>query len=51
MTPSLSSMGQHPYEMGIAAARAFLEGREDTQVIPMELHIRQSSNKNNQWQK
>ena len=51
MTPSLSSMGQHPYEMGVAAARAFLDGREDTQVIPMELHIRQSSNKNNQWQK
>ena len=37
--------------MGEAAARAFLEGRVDTQVIPMELIIRQSSNKNNKWLK
>ena len=51
MSPSLSSLGQHPFEMGQAAAKAFLEGRTDTQVIPMELHIRQSSNKNNTWQK
>lgn len=45
MSPSLSSLGQHPYEMGQAAARAFLEGRANTEVIPMELHIRQSSNR------
>ena len=51
MSPSMSSMGQHPFEMGQAAALAFLEGRTDTQVIPMELNARQSSNKNNQWQK
>ena len=51
MFPSMSSLGQHPFEMGQAAAKAFLEGRTDTQVIPMELHIRQSSNKNNTWQK
>lgn len=45
MSPSLSSLGQHPFEMGQAAARAFLEGRTNTEVIPMELHIRQSSNR------
>ena len=47
MSPSMSSLGQHPYAMGQAAAEAFLQGRTDTQVIPMELHIRESSNKNN----
>jgi DNA-binding LacI/PurR family transcriptional regulator len=51
MTPTISSLGQRPFEMGQAAARAFLDGRTDTEVIPMELHIRQSSNKNNKWQK
>ena len=51
MTPSLSSMGQHPYEMGQAAAKAFLERRTDTQVIPMELHARESSKRNNPCQK
>ena len=47
MSPSLSSLGQHPFEMGQAAAHAFLEGRTNTEIIPMELHIRQSSNKKN----
>ena len=47
MTPSLSTLEQHPFEMGQAAARAFLEKRQNTEVIPMELHIRQSSNRNN----
>ena len=52
MTPSLSTLNQHPFEMGEAAARAFLEGSTGTQVIPMELIVRQSSKKNNQvWQK
>lgn len=51
MTPSISSLGQRPYEMGQEAARAFLDGRTDTVVIPLDLHIRQSSNKNNKWQK
>ena len=51
MTPSLSSLSQHPYEMGQEAARAFLDGRTDTVEIPMDLQIRQSSNKNNKWQK
>lgn len=51
MTPTMSSLGQRPFEMGQAAARAFLDGRTNTEVIPMELHIRQSSNKNNKWQK
>ena len=46
-SPSISSLGQHPFEMGQAAARAFLEGRTNTEVIPMELNIRQSSNRNN----
>ena len=45
MTPSLSSLGQHPFDMGQAAAHAFLDGRTGTEVIPMELHARQSSNK------
>ncbi len=45
MTPTMSSLGQHPYEMGAAAAAAFLDGSTGTQVIPMELHVRQSSNK------
>lgn len=45
MTPALSSMGQNPFRMGQEAARAFLERRTDTTVIPMELHIRNSSNR------
>ena len=45
MTPSLSSLGQHPFDMGQAAAHAFLDGRTGTEIIPMELHVRQSSNK------
>lgn len=45
ITPSLSSLGQHPFDMGQAAARAFLDGRTGTEVVPMELHVRQSSNK------
>lgn len=43
MNPSMTTLGQHPFEMGQAAARAFLEGRTATEVIPMELHIRKSS--------
>lgn len=45
MSPSLSTLNQHPFEMGEATARAFLEGSRETRVIPMELIIRQSSNK------
>ena len=45
MTPALSTLNQHPFEMGETAARAFLDGSQETQVIPMELIIRQSSNK------
>ena len=51
MSPTLSSLGQHPFEMGQEAARSFLNGTADEIVIPMELHIRQSSNRNNIWQK
>jgi LacI family transcriptional regulator len=52
MTPSLTTLNQHPFEMGEAAAQAFLDGNRETQIIPMELIVRQSSNKNNQlWQK
>ena len=50
-TPSLSSLGQQPFEMGQEAARAFLSGSSEEIVIPMELHIRQSSNRNKIWQK
>ncbi|MBO4476603.1 MAG: LacI family DNA-binding transcriptional regulator [Bacteroidales bacterium] len=49
--PSISSVGQRPYDMGREAAIAFLESREGVTVIPMELHIRQSSNRNNIWLK
>ena len=51
LTPSMSTLNQHPFEMGQAAAQAFLDGRSVTQVIPMELIVRQSSNKNNPCQK
>lgn len=51
MSPTLTSLSQHPFEMGEAAARAFLSGSAETEVIPMELLIRQSSNHNNKWQK
>lgn len=51
MTPSMSSMGQRPYDMGQEAAIAFLEHRTDVTVIPMDLHIRCSSNRNNIWLK
>ncbi len=47
MTPSLSTLGQHPFEMGEAAARAFLAGSNSTEVIPMELIVRQSSKRSN----
>ena len=50
-SPSISSLGQHPFDMGQEAARAFLNGSGEETVIPMELHIRQSSNRNNIWQK
>ena len=45
MAPALSSVSQHPFDMGRAAALAFLEGRTGTEVIPMELNIRESSKK------
>jgi LacI family transcriptional regulator len=45
MNPALSTLNQHPFEMGETAARAFLEGSRETQVIPMELIVRQSSKK------
>ena len=44
-SPSLSSLGQNPLEMGRRAALAFLEGMTETLSIPMELHIRESSNR------
>lgn len=50
-SPSISSVGQRPYDMGREAAMAFLERRDGVTVIPMELHIRQSSNRNNIWLK
>ena len=52
MSPSMSSLALNPYEMGKQAARAFLEGAQDTVIIvPMELRIRESSNLFTTWQK
>ena len=52
MTPSMSSLALNPRELGIQSARAFLDGaRDGEKVVPMELKIRQSSNRNNLWQK
>ena len=51
MSPSLSSLGQHAFEMGQAAAKAFLFQSQATTVISMELHIRESSNRNSICQK
>ena len=48
ITPSLSSMAQHPYEMGRRAAQAFItslkpEAKVGEVVVPMDLIARQSS--------
>ena len=51
MSPSLTSLGQHAFEMGQAAAKAFLFRSQATTVISMELHIRESSNRNSICQK
>jgi LacI family transcriptional regulator len=51
MSPSLSSLSQHAYDMGRAAAKAFLFQSQATTVISMELHIRESSNRNSICQK
>ena len=53
MTPSLSSMAQHPYEMGRRAAQAFLTSLKPGAnigriVVPMELKARESSDRNRQ---
>ena len=45
ISPSLSSLGQNPLEMGRRTALAFLEGMTETVSIPMVLHIRESSNR------
>ena len=45
ISPSLSSLGQNPLEMGRRTALAFLEGMTETVSIPMILHIRESSNR------
>ena len=51
MTPALTTLDQHAFEMGQAAAKAFLFGSQATTVISMELHIRESSNRNRICQK
>jgi len=51
MSPSLTSLSQHAYDMGRAAAKAFLFQSQATTVISMELHIRESSNRNSICQK
>ena len=45
MAPSMTTLDQHAYEIGQAAAKAFLFGSQATTVISMELNIRESSNK------
>ncbi len=44
-SPSLSSLSQHPKEIGRAIAEAFLKGDTSRTVIPMDLIIRQSSSR------
>ena len=51
MAPALTTLDQHAFEMGQAAAKAFLFGSQATTVISMELHIRESSNRNKICQK
>lgn len=45
MSPSLSSLELNPKELGRQSALAFINGEEDTYTVPMELIIRQSSEK------
>ena len=45
MFPSLTTLDQHAFEMGQAAAKAFLFGSQATTLISMELHIRESSSR------
>ena len=51
MAPALTTLDQHAFEMGRVAAKAFLFGSQATTVISMELHIRESSNRNSICQK
>ena len=48
MTPSMSSLALNPFEMGRQAAQAFLSGEEGSVVVPMELKVRDSSNRTKQ---
>lgn len=45
MSPSMSSLALNPFEIGRQAAQAFLCGSTETTVVPMELKIRESSNR------
>ena len=45
ISPSLTTLDQHAFEIGQTAARAFLQGSQATSVVSMDLHIRESSNK------
>lgn len=45
MTPSVSSLALNPFEIGRQAALAFLSGSIETTIVPMELKIRESSNR------
>ncbi len=51
MRPTLSSVGQYPYEMGQRAASAFLSGEGEVITIPTKLIVRESSNRNSICQK
>lgn len=44
-SPSLSSLSQHPEEIGRAIAEAFLKGDTSRRTIPMELIVRESSSR------
>lgn len=46
LSPSLTTLDQHAFEMGQTAAKAFLFGSQATTVVTMELDIRESSNRN-----
>ena len=48
MTPSMSSLALNPFEMGRQAAQAFLSGEAGSVVVPMELKVRDSSNRTKQ---
>lgn len=49
MSPAMSSLELNPKELGRQAANAFLNNSDKTITVPMELIIRESSEKNNNF--